>query len=90
MLLDAIKAKNIDEVKIIFDTIENLDSRNFIRQILEQLVDLNIQSNDYINLISFIGDIDYRISQGADEKLQLLALISQLIRYISSSIGEKT
>ncbi|NVM16397.1 MAG: AAA family ATPase [Candidatus Lokiarchaeota archaeon] len=83
-LMDAIKAKDMDEVKKIFDTIENLDSRNFIRQILEQTVDLNIQSNDYVSLLSFIGDVDYRISQGADEKMQLIALIGQLIRYISS------
>lgn len=81
-LIDAIKAKDIDEVKRIFDTIENLDSRNFIRQIIERIDDLNIQSNDYNNIIAFFGDVDYRISQGADEKIQLIALIGQLIRNI--------
>lgn len=83
-LMDAISAKEIGEVKKIFNTIENLDSRNFIKQILGRIVDLNIQSNDYNNLIAFFGDIDYRISQGADEKIQLIALVSQLIKYISS------
>jgi len=82
-LIDAITVKNFDEVKNIFDTIENLDSRNFIRQILKRVADLNIQFNDYNNLIAFVGDIDYRISQGADEKIQLIALIGQLIRYTS-------
>jgi replication factor C small subunit len=82
-LIDAIKAKDIDEVKRIFDTIENLDSRNFIRQILLRIDDLNIQSNDYNNIIAFFGDVDYRISQGADEKIQLIALIGQLIRNIN-------
>ena len=82
-LIDAIKAKDIDEVKRIFDTIENLDSRNFIRQIIERIDDLNIQSNDYNNIIAFFGDVDYRISQGADEKIQLIALIGQLIRNIN-------
>lgn len=81
-LIDAIKAKDINEVKRIFDTIENLDSRNFIRQIIERIDDLNIQSNDYNNIIAFFGDVDYRISQGADEKIQLIALIGQLIRNI--------
>jgi len=66
-----------------FDTIENLDSRNFIRQIIERIGDLNIQSNDYNNIIAFFGDVDYRISQGADEKIQLIALIGQLIRNIN-------
>ena len=82
-LMDAIKAKDIDEVKRTFDTIENIDSRNFIRQIIERIDDLNIQSNDYNNTIAFFGDVDYRISQGADEKIQLIALIGQLIRNIN-------
>ena len=82
-LMNAIKAKEIDEVKGLFDTIENLDSRNFIRQILEKINDFNIKPNDYNNIIAFFGDVDYRISQGADEKIQLIALIGQLIRNIN-------
>ena len=83
-LMVAIKAKAIGEVKRIVDSFENLDSRNFIRQILERTGYLNIQPNDFNSLIAFMGDVDYRISQGADEKIQLLALIGQVIRYISS------
>jgi len=82
-LMNAIKAKKIDEVKKLFDTIENLDSRNFIRQIIERIDDFNIRPNDYNNIIAFFGDVDYRISQGADEKIQLIALIGQLIRNIN-------
>lgn len=81
-LMDAVKAKDFYEVKNLFDTIENLDSRNLIRQILGRIVDVNIQSDDYNSLIAFFGDVDYRISQGADEKIQLIALIGQLIKYI--------
>jgi replication factor C small subunit len=83
-LMNVILAKDLNEVKKLFNTIENLDSRNFIRQILERIVDLDIQTNDYNSLIAFIGDIDYRISQGADERIHLVALIGQLIKYISS------
>jgi len=82
-LMDAIKAKDIDEVKRLFDTIENLDSRNFIRQIIERINDLSIQSNEYNNLMAFFGDVDYRISQGADDKIQIIALIGQLIRNVN-------
>jgi hypothetical protein len=67
----------------LFDTIENLDSRNFIRQIIERINDLSIQSNEYNNLIAFFGDVDYRISQGADDKIQIIALIGQLIRNVN-------
>jgi replication factor C small subunit len=83
-LMDAVEAKDFDAVKIIFDTIENLDSRNFIRQILGRTVDVSIQSDDYNSFMAFVGDVDYRISQGADEKIQLIALIGQLIKYLSS------
>ena len=83
-LMNVILAKDLNEVKKLFDTIENLDSRNFIRQILEQIAELDIETNDYNSLIAFIGDIDYRISQGADERIQLVALIGQLIKYINS------
>jgi replication factor C small subunit len=83
-LMVAVKAKDIGEVKSLFETIENLDSRNFIRQIVDQISSLNIQPNDLNSLIAFMGEVDYRISQGADEKIQLIALVGQVIKYVSS------
>ncbi|MFX0075908.1 MAG: AAA family ATPase [Candidatus Hermodarchaeota archaeon] len=83
-LITAVTSKKIDEIQTIFNTIENLDARNFIRQILEQLEHIDIESKDYNTLMAFIGEIDYRISQGADEKIQLVALLGQLIKYINS------
>ena len=83
-LMTAIIAKDLGEVKSLFETIENLDSRNFIRQIIEQIGNLNIQPNDLNSLVAFMGEVDYRISQGADEKIQLIALIGQVIKHVSS------
>jgi len=83
-LMVAIKAKDIGEVKSLFETIENLDSRNFIRQIIDRISSLTIQPNDLNSLIAFMGEVDYRISQGADEKIQLIALVGQVIKYVSS------
>lgn len=83
-LMVAIKAKDIGKVKSLFETIENLDSRNFIRQIIDRIGSLNIQPNDLNSLIAFMGEVDYRISQGADEKIQLIALVGQVIKYVSS------
>ena len=83
-LMVAIKAKDIGEVNSLFETIENLDSRNFIRQIIDRISSLNIQPNDLNSLIAFMGEVDYRISQGADEKIQLIALVGQVIKYVSS------
>jgi len=81
-LIKTLQSKNFEGARKIFITIENLDSRNFIRQIMERLGSLNIESSNYHKLVAFIGDIDYRISQGADAKIQLLALIGELIRNI--------
>ncbi len=81
-LIKTLQSKNFEGARKIFITIENLDSRNFLRQIMERLGNLNIESSNYNKIISFIGEIDYRISQGADAKIQILALIGELIRNI--------
>ena len=81
-LIKTLQSKNFEGARKIFITIENLDSRNFLRQIMERLGSLNIESSNYHKIVAFIGEIDYRISQGADAKIQLLALIGELIRNI--------
>jgi len=81
-LIKTLQSKNFEGARKIFITIENLDSRNFIRQIMEKLGSLDIQSSNYHKIVTFIGEIDYRISQGADARIQLLALIGELIRNI--------
>jgi replication factor C small subunit len=83
-LITAITSKDINDVKVIFDTIENLDSRNLIRQILDKLDGFDIQPKDLIALMAFVGEIDYRISQGADERIQLVALLGQFIKYTNT------
>jgi replication factor C small subunit len=81
-LIKTLQSKNFEGARKILIAIENLDSRNFLRQIMERLGSLNIESSNYNKIIAFIGEIDYRISQGADAKIQILALIGELIRNI--------
>ncbi len=81
-LIKTLQSKNFEGARKILIAIENLDSRNFLRQIMERLGNLNIESSNYNKIIAFIGEIDYRISQGADAKIQILALIGELIRNI--------
>jgi replication factor C small subunit len=81
-LIKTLQSKSFEGARKILITIENLDSRNFLRQIMERLGSLNIESSNYNKIIAFIGEIDYRISQGADAKIQILALIGELIRNI--------
>ncbi|MFX1316486.1 MAG: replication factor C small subunit [Promethearchaeota archaeon] len=82
LLIEAIKNKDFKKSREIIDSVENLDSRNFIRQLLDSLPLFNMDSQNLTILNSFIGDIDYRISQGADEHIQISALIAKLIELV--------
>ena len=83
-LIQALKNKDFIETREIVDTIESLDSRNFIRQVLEVLPQLMIEPEKIIEIISYIGEIDYRISQGADENIQISALLATILENIKS------
>jgi replication factor C small subunit len=78
-LTNALKSKDILKSREIIDKMETLDSRNFIRQLVEALSSINIIPNKIPALRSFIGEIDYRISQGANEKIQVSALLAEII-----------
>ncbi len=78
-LLKLLNEGNFKEVRTIFNSISNIDSRNFIRQLANII--LNIDTIDKLNLLKlrvFFGEIDNRITQGADENIQLTALISEI------------
>ena len=81
-LIKAIQSKNFAEARKIILSIENFDSRNFIRQLLAILPKFELDTNDKKNIYVLIGDIDYRISQGADDYIQILALIADIIKRV--------
>ncbi|MFX1408809.1 MAG: replication factor C small subunit [Promethearchaeota archaeon] len=82
-LIEAIKNKDFKKSRELINSVENLDSRNFIRQLLDSLSLLNMDSQNLTSLNSFIGDIDYRISQGADEHIQISAIIAKMIELVN-------
>jgi replication factor C small subunit len=83
-LITALKAKDFMNTREILNSIETLDSRNFIRQLLNSLKSFNIDASKFPVLRSFIGEIDYRISQGADEQIQISALLAEIIENIEA------
>ncbi len=83
LLIEAIKNKDYKKSREIIDLVENLDSRNFIRQLLNSLIPLDINPQNISILRSFFGDIDYRISQGADEHIQIAALLAKIIELVN-------
>jgi len=83
-LVEALEKKDFKKAKDIFTSIENYDSRSFIRQLLKKLPGFkNITPASLNKIRSFFGDIDFRISQGADEEIQLLALLAEIINEIN-------
>ena len=82
-LTTTIKEGNLKNAKSLIESYENFDSRNLMRQVIEELPNLKIKSENYSNLISFIGEVDYRISQGSDERIQINALVAELIESIN-------
>ncbi len=80
----SLKKKDFMRSGEIVDSIEILDSRNFIRQISETLPSLSLDSRSILKLRAFIGEVDYRISQGADEKIQISALLAMIIESVQS------
>jgi replication factor C small subunit len=82
-LVEAIKSKDFKKARSIIKNVDNLDSRNFIRQILTILPTLNIEQKNEIFLYSVLGEIDYRICQGADDQIQITALIAEIFNKIN-------
>ena len=81
-LITSLKSRDFTKSKEVIDSIETLDSRNFIRQLLEALSGVNIETKKIAKLKSFFGEIDYRISQGANEQIQISALLGEIISNI--------
>jgi replication factor C small subunit len=81
-LTHAIKSKDFIKSKEIINSLESFDSRSFIRQLLEVVTNVNIDPNKIPALRVFIGEIDYRISQGANEQIQIYALLAKIIENI--------
>ncbi|MHA1472170.1 MAG: AAA family ATPase [Promethearchaeota archaeon] len=79
-LVENIKSQDLIQSRKLLRTVKNLDARNFLKQMTGKLNELNIQPKSLTKLLAYIGEVDYRISQGADERIQLMSLISIMIK----------
>ena len=59
---------------------DGLSSLDIIKQMFKETMKLNIDDKLKVDIIDKIGEIDFRISEGADEMIQMKVLITQLIK----------
>ncbi|MFX0180651.1 MAG: AAA family ATPase [Candidatus Hodarchaeota archaeon] len=83
-LIYTIKAKDFKGSKEIIEGVSNFDSRNFIKQLIKIIPELKINHQNLTLILSYIGTIDYRISQGGDNNIQLASLIAEIIKCINN------
>lgn len=75
----ALKNKFIDARKKLLDVMLNhgLSGIDVIKQIQSEIINLDINDRDKMRLIDKCGEIEFRMTEGSDEYLQLEALLSQ-------------
>ncbi|MHA2009037.1 MAG: AAA family ATPase [Promethearchaeota archaeon] len=83
VLIKALTDKDFTRSRELINTVKTLDSRNFIRQLLKNLPIEKIESKKVPALRSYIGEIDFRISQGANKRVQILAMLAEIIENIN-------
>ncbi|MFX1477839.1 MAG: replication factor C small subunit [Promethearchaeota archaeon] len=83
-LIQVLRNKDFTKARKIINSLETLDSRNFIRQLLKALSRIKIPTNRIPALKTMIGEIDYRICQGANEQIQISALLAEIIENVNS------
>lgn len=67
--------KALDELMIKY----GLAGEDVLQQIYRQVVSLAISDDKKVKLVDRIGEYSFRISEGADERIQLEALLAQLV-----------
>lgn len=67
--------KQLDELMVRY----GMSGEDMISQIYREVTGLPIPDKSKVELVDKIGEYDYRISQGADPRIQLEALLAQII-----------
>ena len=79
MLNLALRKKFLDSKseleKLLFDY--GLSGVDIIRQIHQEIFKLEISENEKIKLIDIVGEINFRLIEGANELIQLSSLLAQ-------------
>jgi len=58
---------------------QGLSGEDIIGQIYREMLDMTISDRLKVDLIDRIGEIDFRMAEGANERIQLEALIAHFV-----------
>lgn len=61
-----------------------LSGLDILKQVHSEIFKLNLPDEEKLKLTDLIGEVDYRLSQGADEEIQLSAMLAKLALYASN------
>ncbi|MDD5416727.1 MAG: replication factor C small subunit, partial [Candidatus Aenigmarchaeota archaeon] len=69
----------IDARKKLNDMIlkDGISGQDIVKQITEQIYDLDLTEHEKVKLIEKVGEFEFRINQGGNEQIQLEALLAQ-------------
>jgi len=81
MLQLALQGKFLEARKILEDMIlkKGLSGQDIISEIYRQILELAIDDKDKVTLVEKCGEIDFRISEGANELIQIESLLASLL-----------
>ena len=57
---------------------QGLSGKDILKQIHSEILRMPIPEKSKIDLVDAVGEIDYRLIQGADEEVQLSSLLARL------------
>ncbi|MCX8190750.1 MAG: replication factor C small subunit [Candidatus Aenigmarchaeota archaeon] len=83
MLEMALSGKFLEARKILEEMIlkKGLSGQDIISEIYKQLIGLELEDKDKVHLIEKCGEIDFRISEGANELIQIESFLATLMLY---------
>ena len=78
MITYVLKGKFLESREILKDLLleKGISGQDIIKQISNQIYDLNISEKDKVDLIEKVGEFEFRLDQGGNEQIQLEALLA--------------
>ncbi|MFW5986908.1 MAG: Replication factor C small subunit, partial [Methanohalophilus sp.] len=55
-----------------------LSGEDVVGQVYRSLFDIDMSARKLVSIVDVLGEIDFRITEGADERIQLDALLAHL------------